>query len=231
MIWALHGMVGDPTDWDFLQPHLPLLARQLWGEVDSYRAWARGFCNDVKQRDDAPILLGYSMGARLALHALLEDPKLWRGAILVSGHTGIRDYQARRIRGLQDDEWSQKLRAVPWDVFLKIWNDQSIFHGSAPPGERLTTFRWRQSIIRSFDHWGLGRQEDLLPRLAELPMPVLWICGEMDAKYIAIARNAIGVLPCARLEILAGCGHRVPWEAPQEFLQVLKRFLAQEALM
>jgi 2-succinyl-6-hydroxy-2,4-cyclohexadiene-1-carboxylate synthase len=231
MLWALHGMVGDPTDWDFLEPHFPLVARQLWSEVDPYDDWARRFCRDVRERDPAPILLGYSMGGRLALHALLEAPDMWRAAVIVSAHTGLADRQSRRIRWLQDDEWARKLRSVSWEVFLKIWNEQAIFAGSVPPGERLTTFKWRKAIIQSFDHWGLSRQEDLLPRLSELPAPVLWMCGAHDPRSLAIGRAAVAALPNGQLEIVPRSGHRVPWEAPDEFVERLKTFIAREVAL
>ena len=230
MLWALHGMVGDVSDWNFLRPHLSIEARQLWAEVDRYEPWARRFCADVRNRDPAPVVLGYSMGGRLALHALLEAPDLWRGAVIVSAHTGLANASARNIRRLQDDEWARKLRAVPWQVFLKIWNEQSIFDGAAAPGERLTTFKWRRAIIQSFDCWGLSRQEDLLPRLGALSMPVLWISGEHDVRYTAIGRAAVATLPNARHAILPACGHRVPWENPEEFVRHVLAFMQAEAL-
>lgn len=231
MIWALHGMVGDPADWDFLKPELPVVARQLWAEVDRYESWARKFCREVQQKDPAPILLGYSMGGRLALHALLSAPHLWRAAILVSAHTGLPDRESRAIRWRQDDEWSRKLRSIPWEVFLKIWNEQSIFAGSPPPGERLSTFRWRQSIIRSFDCWSLSRQENLLPRLSSLTMPVLWLSGEMDPRYGEMGRAATAMLPQGRFQEVPACGHRVPWEAPELFTAAVREFLQEHQLL
>ena len=218
-------MVGDLNDWNFLRGHFPVEARQLWAEVDRYDVWARRFCAEVRERDPAPVLLGYSMGGRLALHALLEAPDLWRGAVIVSAHTGLADLQARRIRRLQDDEWARKLRAVSWEVFLKIWDEQPVFDGATSRGERLTTFKWRQAIIRSFDFWSLSRQEDLMPRLGELEMPILWISGECDVRYTNLGRAAVAALPKARHEVLPRCGHRVPWEAPDEFVRTVSDFL------
>jgi 2-succinyl-6-hydroxy-2,4-cyclohexadiene-1-carboxylate synthase len=232
MIWALHGMVGEPSDWDFLKPSIPnLQAPLLWAEVDHYRPWAEQFTERVRAADPAPVVMGYSMGGRLALHALVAAPDLFRAAVIVSAHPGITDRRLRQIRWRQDDEWAAKIRSVPWLTFLKIWNDQAVFDGAPAPGERLTTFRWRQGIIRSFDCWGLSRQEDLVPKLAGLRTPVLWVTGENDRGYSALAATAVAVLGRGRHETIPGAGHRVPWEAPVDFAGRVCSFLSRECLL
>ncbi len=232
MIHALHGMVGEPADWDFLKPHaLGLRAPLLWADVDRYMPWAFRFAQQVRgQQDEAPVLLGYSMGGRLALHALLAAPTLFRAAIIVSAHPGLADKQQRILRWRQDDEWAARLRTLPWEVFLRVWNDQAVFDGCAPPGARLTTFKWRQGIIRAFDHWGLSRQENLLPKLAGLATPVLWLTGEKDRVYGELARAAAAASPHIRHEIIPGAGHRVPWEQRERFMECVSTFLAAQGL-
>lgn len=227
MIWCLHGMVGEPADWDFLRPSLPeLRAPLLWAEVDRYTPWAFQFAKRVREVDPAPVLMGYSMGGRLAMHALLAAPGLFRAAIIISAHTGLAGHQERQLRWKQDDEWSRKLCALPWEVFLRVWNDQAVFDGTPTPGERLTTFKWRQGIIRAFDCWGLSRQENLLPKLTGVSTPVLWISGEKDVRYTEIAREAVAALPNARHEIIPCAGHRVPWEEPALFTEKIREFAA-----
>ena len=71
----------------------------------------------------------------------------------------------------------------------------------------------RREIARSFVDWSLGSQQPLWHRLSEITIPVLWVVGEHDAKYIALARRAVGMLPQAKLLIAPGAGHRVPWQA------------------
>lgn len=232
MIWALHGMVGEPADWDFLRPSLPdLHTPLLWAEVDRYTPWAFQFTKKVRAADPRPILLGYSMGGRLALHALLAAPTLFQAAIIVSAHTGLADHDLRKHRWRQDDEWAKKLRSLPWESFLRIWNDQAVFDGAQMPGERLTPFKWRQGIIRSFDCWGLSRQEDLLPKLGHLTLPVLWVSGEKDTRYTELARQAVDSLPDARLSVIPFAGHRVPWEEPAAFTNTVHSFLSSKNLL
>ncbi len=231
MIWALHGNLGHPGDWDFLKSRVPapVEARQLWAEVADYESWAERFCAEVAERDEAPVLLGYSMGGRLALHALLHRPGLWRAAVVVSAHTGLADRALRLARHAQDREWAQKVRELPWDVMTKAWNAQPVFAGSEGALPKRDLLEWRRAIMQSFTCWGLSRQNDLLPRLGEVRCPVLWVAGGRDERYESLGRAAVKALPAGELSVIESCGHRVPWEAPEEFAGLVGDFLGRVA--
>lgn len=232
MIYALHGMIGDPADWDFLKARLPNVhAPLLWADVDRYTPWAMRFTQQIRSKDQAPALIGYSMGGRLALHALLAAPTLFRAAVIVSAHTGLEDKRQRVLRWRQDDEWAARLRTLPWEVFLRIWNDQAVFQGSHPPGPRLTSFKWRQNIIRALDLWGLSRQENLLPKLERLDVPVLWITGEKDPRYGEVAQAAAAISPRIQHHVIPNAGHRVPWEQSEAFLAAVEAFFTTHGIL
>ena len=111
MIWALHGAFGDARDWDGLASELDSEVRpiDLWSpEHDlSLAEWGRVFNRTVSDADSEPILLGYSMGARLGLHALIQEESPWKAAILVSPRPGIEP-EKRRARRKSDDTWLQR---------------------------------------------------------------------------------------------------------------------------
>ena len=44
------------------------------------------------------VLIGYSMGARMALHAAIQNPQSMTGLVLVSGTPGIEDKDERTLR-------------------------------------------------------------------------------------------------------------------------------------
>ena len=87
MIHALHGNLGSASDWDPLG--LPeIVAHDLWGHLESrpklnLEVWGAGFSRGVALETSDPLLLGYSMGGRLALHAILSAPEKWKGAVIV----------------------------------------------------------------------------------------------------------------------------------------------------
>ena len=59
----------------------------------------------------------------------------------------------------------------------------------------------------------------------EISIPVLWIAGENDPKFLALAERAVSLIPNAHLAIAPGAGHRVPWEAEAWFAETVRGFL------
>ena len=170
-----------------------------------------------------PVLLGYSMGGRLALHALLEEPQKWSKAVIVSAHTGIPESD-RIPRQAHDAAWAAKALKWDWNEFLGEWNSQGVLEGVAMPDRRKLQPR-REAVARSFMDWTVGVQEDLLPQLERVTCPVLWVVGERDEKFLAVAKKAITALPNAELCVVPDCGHRVPWERSEFFSQRVAEFL------
>lgn len=226
MMPCLHGAVGSWRDWNRLQEDsaFPVLPVDLWRLFDAGNpSLAEAGRIIADQAHDGDILLGYSMGARLALHALLADPAKWRAAILVSAHPGLTEGQATRRAA--DEKWAaQALR--DWPRFLTRWNQQEILAG-APEGLHQAPPSEQKAVAQSFRSWSLGTQADLRPRLPEIPCPVLWLTGESDLKFTALAREVVPLFPHAEHRILPSCGHRLPWEEPLLFCNHVEQFLGQ----
>jgi 2-succinyl-6-hydroxy-2,4-cyclohexadiene-1-carboxylate synthase len=75
--------------------------------------------------------------------------------------------------------------------------------------------------------WSLGKQEDLRPRLGEIECPLLWLTGERDAKFGALAAESVSLLSKGVHEIVPAAGHRVPWEASDDFSRAVGGFLSK----
>ncbi|MEM7145413.1 MAG: alpha/beta hydrolase, partial [Verrucomicrobiota bacterium] len=58
----------------------------------------------------------------------------------------------------------------------------------------------------------------------EIGCPVLWVTGGADEKFGVLAREVVGLLPRGEHVEIAGAGHRVPWESPSEFKEVVSAF-------
>jgi 3-oxoadipate enol-lactonase len=72
-----------------------------------------------------------------------------------------------------------------------------------------------------------GATHDALERLAELRSPTLVVHGTEDA--VVDYRNGELLaerIQGARLELLDGCGHLVPWEEPTRFAELVREFAA-----
>src|SRR5258706_16250784 len=112
VITALHGFLGQGSDWDFLRD--------------------AGFAVDTPPLDAIPshgdVLLGYSLGGRLALQALLGGAHYGR-AIVVSAGLGIEDETARAARRAADEVWARRFEHDDWPMLMRDWNAQPVFRG------------------------------------------------------------------------------------------------------
>jgi 2-succinyl-6-hydroxy-2,4-cyclohexadiene-1-carboxylate synthase len=220
VIWCLHGFLGQPSDWAFLpfehrapdlfdhpELSLPLQAARLNASTS-----------------DGDVLIGYSMGGRLALHALLAaDRPRYAAAVIVSTGLGIADASQREDRLRRDATWARRFEKDPWDEVVRDWNAQPVFSGHEVA--RSEADFDRQSLSAVVRGWSPAAHADHEARIADLDLPFLWIAGERDAPYAAIAERAAASNVLITASIVSGAGHRVPWEASNEFLARVSTFL------
>jgi 2-succinyl-6-hydroxy-2,4-cyclohexadiene-1-carboxylate synthase len=238
VIWALHGFLGRGTDWDALraacgeagQPpfETPDLFAPGGGPVPgggTLEEWGDAFAAHVAARDAAPILLGYSLGGRLGLHALLARPAQWRGAVIVSAHLGLDDEAARAARRKDDARWADRFAREPWQEVLRAWDARDVFAGRAQPLGRLEGAYDRAALAAALRTWSLGVQRPLGPLLGAVPCPVLWLAGEHDRRSVAQGEAAVRYLPRATLRIAPRAAHRVPWETPEWVADAVLHFV------
>jgi 2-succinyl-6-hydroxy-2,4-cyclohexadiene-1-carboxylate synthase len=236
--WLLHGAVGMAADWRMFakrmaEAKIGTRAVDLWRFLEcqsmplaqfgpAFNADAAG-----EARATPKVLLGYSMGGRLALHALLENPHPWQAAVIVSAHPGLSDPAERSARCAVDAAWATQALTGHWQDFLSAWNAQQILGSTIPRDERASSalVLRRREIARSFVDWSLAAQEPLWGKLSGISCPVLWVAGENDGKFLELAQQAAASMPQARLAIAPGAGHRVPWEAEEWLARETAGFL------
>ena len=236
MIHSLHGNAGLPDD---LMPLVlasgqPFHAWHLWRtlaerpEADSFDAFGIHLNGTAARDTQRPrILLGYSLGARLALHALTQQPQLWDAAILISAHPGLRTDEERAARLPQDHAWAVRFLRDAWPDVMAAWNAQPVLAGETIPStDRRLIETWRREIAHACDVWSLGRQADLRPLLPSVRCPVLWITGARDEKFTALAAESCSLLPHARHAIIPDAGHRVHLDQPSAVATEIAGFLS-----
>jgi len=170
VIRTLSGFLGLPSDWDFLPwPHRPY----------------------DKDAADDDVLIGYSMGGRIALRIL--ESRRFAKAVIISAGLNAPD-EARRAR---DEEWARRFEREEWSSLMRDWNAQPVFGGHHV--ERREEDYDRAELARALREHSPAVLPP--PQLERIETPVLWVAGERDAKYVEIGRRAVARLPNAELWI------------------------------
>ncbi|MES2995567.1 MAG: alpha/beta fold hydrolase [Verrucomicrobiota bacterium] len=236
--WLLHGAVGMAADWrDFAkrlaEKKLASRAVDLWRflecqplPIGNFGTAFNADAGGETFRGNGRVLIGYSMGGRLALHALLEKNHPWQAAVIISAHPGWESATDRESRRETDAAWAAKAFSGDWQSFLTDWSAQPVLGGSFPrdPGTLNAQLLRRREIARSFIDWSLGAQEPLWDRLPGITVPVLWIAGENDAKFRALAERAAALTPHGKCSVAPAAAHRVPWEAEEWLAEEIAGF-------
>ncbi len=181
-------------------------------------------------------LAGYSMGGRVALFFALQYGSLVTHLMLESASPGIAEADARQRRRESDSELADFIETAGVEAFVDRWQSLALFESlnTLPANEkaRLRSQRMKCSargLAQSLRGLGAGMQPWLGDRLHELTMPVLVVAGELDRKYVAIARDMAERIPGARIEIVSGAGHVVHVENRAEFCRLVSDFVESRA--
>lgn len=172
-------------------------------------------------------LVGYSMGARMALHAALQHPATVRRLVLISGTAGIDDSSERAARITSDEALAAHIEHVGVSVFVDEWLQNPMFIGlsqeSAQIDERLRNTP--EGLASSLRFAGTGTQSPLWDQLSELSIHVLIIAGANDKKFVDFAQRMNSLIKQSTLEIVVGAGHTVHLEQPQQCVEILRTWL------
>ncbi len=221
---CLHGFLGTSSDWDGVLPKdLREVRYDLFSKENSGVEGLWGF-GRIKTKGPN-FLVGYSLGGRLALQALIDSPSDWSGAVLISTHPGLPSEFERESRLKADQSWAHRFRDENWDSLIQSWNDQPVLRGGGVPRVRKEEDFSREALAEALETRSLGLQKDYRSVLKALRVPILWISGELDVKFRLIAEEMATLNSCFQARVVAGAGHRVPWNQPEVFQQAVIEYL------
>jgi 2-succinyl-6-hydroxy-2,4-cyclohexadiene-1-carboxylate synthase len=176
------------------------------------------------------VLIGYSMGARMALHAALQHPHSMTGLVLVSGTPGIEDASERASRVESDDELAMHIESVGTSVFIEEWIRQPLFALSEFGDDEIRD-RCRNtasSLASSLRMCGTGKQDPLWSQLHSIELPVLLIAGSRDEKFSAIAQRMHELIPRSTVSIIENAGHNAHLDQPDAFCDSVNMWLESQ---
>ncbi len=234
-IFCIHGNFQTSAVWQFLEDRLKaeisdldMVCEDLYAkQFEGFDGWTEDFCNRVESEGNGEksILLGYSLGGRLALHACVRRPDLWEATIVVGADPGLESEQQKSLQLDRDRNWAERLKREPLEKLADEWDEQPVFCGLKNQAPRNPGEMDASKLSRQFEVFSKGLQQNLVPELANLKTPpVLFLSGEKDQKYQKIGEELAKSSPVVKAQVVADAGHRVPWENPETFVQVLIDF-------
>jgi len=243
----LHGITGHARVWDHLAERLAprhrVLVLDQRGHGDSdpapdddYRVGT--MADDVAAfvgslRLDRFALLGHSMGGRIAINYAADHAARLERLVIVdigpdinlAGLQRVRDMMANAPERIESEEWAVEYirRANPLqDVDMLR---ERVRHGlrRAPDGE--LTWKYAKGL-RDMMREGRRDAVDLWEPLPRIPCPTLIVRGaESDILSAEVAKQMAERLPDGRVVEIAGAGHTVPADRPEEFVRTIREFL------
>ncbi|HEY3495703.1 MAG TPA: alpha/beta fold hydrolase [Polyangiaceae bacterium] len=232
----LHGFTGSPASWDEVLaglPGRPALRLALAGHAGAPPPQP-GFELEVDRLarllPDEPVhLAGYSLGARLALALTLRHPRAVRRLTLIGVHPGLDSDSARAERRRSDAELATLLETRGLAAFLEHWENQPLFrsqhHLDAARRERKRAERLShdpRGLAASLRSVGLAEMPDYRPQLGFLTQPLTVLAGELDEKFVSLARGVARLVPRAALVVVPGAGHDLLLERPEQVAGALR---------
>ena len=244
----LHGFTGRGTAWGahatafarafrVITVDLPGHGRSGTGEPGrmSVERTADDLAAILRQTGPIPAhVLGYSLGARIALRLAVAHPEVVRRLVLESPSAGLATEGERATRRAADDALATRIERHGIDAFVAEWERQPVFasHASLPPARaaRLRAMRLANrpaGLAASLRGAGHGSMEALVDRLAAVTARTLVIAGALDDRGRPRAQQVADGIPGASLVIVNGAGHTPHEEQPRAFRRLALDFLQE----
>ncbi|MFA4922995.1 MAG: 2-succinyl-6-hydroxy-2,4-cyclohexadiene-1-carboxylate synthase [Ignavibacteriaceae bacterium] len=247
-IFFLHGFSGSSNDWEeifsLFGKTYQLVAIDLPGFGKSDKPKKNQFyqteflvqlitivLNELKLRE--VVLTGYSMGGRLALQFAFKHPEKIKALVLESASPGIKTKFERQLRKESDAKLISFIKKNSLKDFFSLWQNQPLFASqkNLPAKKQLGILRTKINanskigLINSLSNFGQGEMSNLWHNLPEIFLPTLLLSGKLDTKYTTIQDEMKNLLPNSRHKKVAGAGHNLHLEKPQDFVNLVRDFL------
>lgn len=175
------------------------------------------------------ILIGYSLGGRVALSYTVKFPERIQQLILESASPGLKTEEERMARRKADEELAKSIEQNGLQSFVQKWENIPLFHSqkNLPIAVQQAVRKERLSqseigLANSLRGMGTGAQQSLWDQLDQLNRPVTLITGMLDEKFCNIAQEMKLRLPFAELRLVENVGHAIHVENPKQFATIVK---------
>lgn len=264
VILFLHGFLGTSEDWvpmmKALSPSARVIAVDLPGHGESeilqhdvensnqisfsVQSVADLLLKLIRNiTDGAVVVVGYSMGARIALHMALNQNHKISGAVIISGSPGLRDEASKRRRSAIDRSRAHFLSSCGLENFLETWYSAKMWASlrEHPKFDSLVRTRMKHNNIKALSKVladsSIGTQKSLWEDLKHLKSPLLIVAGEKDPKFKEISQQMCREIRkhkdresdgLCEMIIIPDSGHAVHVENPLPLVRAIRKFLVRD---
>jgi 3-oxoadipate enol-lactonase len=241
-----HGAGGNHISW---WQQVPVLSKHFRVITYDARGWGLSHDTDDKGPEafiddltglldvlelDEAILAAQSMGGLACLGVAIARPERVKGLLLGNTFAGMR----RAVWLESTDDHREAVRAI-WErrradgikrVLAPSWSRNNkdraflykqirLLNESGP--NRLDSAR-QVLRLRALERTEVGASKE---QLASLPMPVLFLGGELDEVMpVSLMKIATSLIPTARMQVIPGVSHSIYFEAPDAFNEAALEF-------
>lgn len=247
VIVFLHGFTGSTTSWKEVIKQLKGKYRTI--AVDLTGHGKSGIPTDAsryamkEQLADLEMLftklginhftlVGYSMGGRIALAYTIKHPKRVKTLILESASPGLLTESERKIRIEADKLLSNQIISKGMRNFVESWENIPLFatQKKLPTSVQNAVRKERLSqqptgLANSLQGIGTGSQPSYWGDLHVIDIPVLLINGEIDTKFVVIAREMLKEIPLSSHKVIKDAGHAIHVEKPTVFATIVDEYI------
>jgi len=188
-----------------------------------------GRLTEIAQAGAGGVLVGYSLGGRLALRAAIRSPESFTAVVTVGSTAGIEEAPMRAARADADERLASWIEAASIEDVVSVWERQPLFADQSDelveaqrPGRLAQDQRSLALLLRTA---GQGVLDPVWHELSQLDLPVLAISGARDDGYSRAAKRIASTAPRGRAAIVEEAGHAAHLQRPEEVARLVTDFL------
>jgi 2-succinyl-6-hydroxy-2,4-cyclohexadiene-1-carboxylate synthase len=187
-----------------------------------------GRLGEIAAAGERALLVGYSLGGRLALRAALRDPGRYAGVVTVGVTAGIEEAAERAARAEADERLASWIEAAPIEDIVAVWERQPLFADQSEALiEEQRAGRLAQdplALAQLLRTAGQGVLQPVWSELLTFELPLLAIAGSRDEGYVSAAKKIADMAPNAKVQIVEHAGHAAQLQQAAEVAELVAAF-------